>query len=158
MGRLVAIHIDQESIRAGSRDVQVEREQAIMDVILENNFTLIGDPEAKNSPEYELNLSLVENRLQFLINRPDGQHVGTHILSLSPFRKIIKDYFLVCESYYEAIKLSASAKIEAIDMGRRGLHNEGTQLLLDRLNGKIDIDFETGRRMFTLICALHWKG
>lgn len=155
MGRIIAIHIDEESIRAGSRDVQVEREQAIADVILENEFTIIGD---ETGGDYELNLSLIDKRLIFALSRPSGDMVATHILSLSPFRKIIKDYFLVCESYYEAIKIAASAKIEAIDMGRRGLHNEGTTLLIERLNGKIDLDFETGRRMFTLICALHWKG
>ena len=80
------------------------------------------------------------------------------MLSLTPFKKIIKDYFLICESYYDAIRSSTPNQIEAIDMGRRGIHNEGSQILNDRLDGKIDIDFDTARRLFTLICVLHWKG
>lgn len=155
MGQLVAIHIDENSIRAGNRDVQIEREQAIADVLMNNHFTPIGEQE---EGYYSLTLSLVEKRLQFNITHENGDFIITHILSLSPFRRIIKDYFLICESYYEAIKIASPAKIEAIDMGRRGLHNEGTSLLQERLAGKIDIDFETGRRLFTLICALHWKG
>jgi uncharacterized protein (UPF0262 family) len=84
--------------------------------------------------------------------------VVTHILSLTPFRRIVRDYHMICESYYEAIRSSTPSQIEAIDMGRRGLHNEGSQTLLDRLSGKIDLDFDTARRVFTLICVLHWRG
>ena len=88
----------------------------------------------------------------------DGGPVATHILSLTPFRKIVKDYYMICDSYYTAIKTATPSQIEAIDMGRRGLHNEGSQLLLDRLSGKIDMDFNTARRLFTLVCVLYWKG
>ncbi len=84
--------------------------------------------------------------------------LATHILSLTPFRKIVKDYYMVCDSYYAAIKTATPSQIEAIDMGRRGLHNEGSQLLQDRLAGKIEMDFDTARRLFTLVCVLHWKG
>ena len=94
----------------------------------------------------------------FAISREDGATVVTHILSLTPFRRIVKDYFMICESYYEAIRSATPSQIEAIDMGRRGLHNEGSQTLLDRLAGKIDIDFDTARRLFTLVCVLHWRG
>ena len=92
------------------------------------------------------------------ISREDGADVVTHILSLTPFRRIVKDYYLICESYYDAIRSSTPSHIEAIDMGRRGLHNEGSQTLMDRLAGKIEIDFDTARRLFTLVCVLHWRG
>ena len=100
----------------------------------------------------------MEARLVFAISRENGEDVVTHILSLTPFRRIVKDYFLICESYYDAIRSSTPSHIEAIDMGRRGLHNEGSQTLMDRLSGKIDIDFNTARRLFTLVCVLHWRG
>ena len=107
---------------------------------------------------YRLKLSLVEARLVFAISRENGEDVVTHILSLTPFRRIVKDYYLICESYYEAIRNSTPSQIEAIDMGRRGLHDEGSQTLKDRLSGKIDVDFGTARRLFTLVCVLHWRG
>jgi uncharacterized protein (UPF0262 family) len=84
--------------------------------------------------------------------------LATHILSLTPFRRIVKDYFMICESYYEAIRSASPSRIEAIDMGRRGIHNEGSQTLMDRLNGKIEVDFDTARRLFTLVCVLYWRG
>ena len=94
----------------------------------------------------------------FAISREDGELVATHILSLTPFRRIVKDYYMICESYYAAIRTSTPSQIEAIDMGRRGLHNDGSQTLLERLAGKIEIDFDTARRLFTLVCVLHWRG
>ena len=100
----------------------------------------------------------MDAKLVFAISRENGDAVVTHILSLTPFRRIVKDYFLICESYYDAIQASTPSHIEAIDMGRRGLHNEGSQTLMDRLSGKIDIDFDTARRLFTLVCVLHWRG
>ena len=110
------------------------------------------------SGPYRLKLSLAEQRLVFAISRESGEPVVTHILSLTPFRRIVKDYYMICESYYDAIRSSTPSQIEAIDMGRRGLHNEGSQTLLDRLSGKIEIDFDTARRLFTLVCVLHWRG
>jgi uncharacterized protein (UPF0262 family) len=92
------------------------------------------------------------------VTRPDGNPVIAHFLSLTPFRRVVKDYFTMCESYYSAIRTESPAKIEAIDMGRRGLHNEGSELLIERLKDKVAVDFDTARRLFTLICALHWKG
>jgi uncharacterized protein (UPF0262 family) len=152
--RLIDVALD-ETIGRSTPDVEHERAVAIYDLIEENSFQPVGD--AAGGP-YKLKLSLVESRLVFSVTREDGTAVITHILSLTPFRRIVKDYFMICESYYEAIRSSTPSQIEAIDMGRRGLHNEGSQTLLDRLSGKIDVDFDTARRLFTLICVLHWRG
>ena len=152
--RLVDVALD-ETIGRSTPDVEHERAVAIYDLIEENSFQPVGD--SLGGP-YKLKLSLVESRLVFSVTREDGSAVITHILSLTPFRRIVKDYFMICESYYDAIRSSTPSQIEAIDMGRRGLHNEGSQTLMDRLGGKIDVDFDTARRLFTLICVLHWRG
>lgn len=152
--RLIDVELD-ESIGRSTPDIEHERAVAIFDLIEENSFQPVNDDG--NGP-YRLRLSLVDHRLVFAISRQDGAEVVTHILSLTPFRRIVKDYFMICESYYDAIRSSTPSQIEAIDMGRRGLHNEGSQTLLDRLAGKIDIDFDTARRVFTLVCVLHWRG
>ena len=151
--RLVDVELD-ESIGRSTPDVEHERAVAVFDLIEENSFCPVGD----DGGPYRLKLSLVESRLVFAVCREDGAAVVTHILSLTPFRRIVKDYYLICESYYDAIRSSTPSHIEAIDMGRRGLHNEGSQTLMDRLSGKIDIDFDTARRLFTLVCVLHWRG
>lgn len=152
--RLLDVELD-ESIGRSTPDVEHERAVAIFDLIEENAFHPIGD--AAGGP-YKLRLSLLESRLIFLIARENGDEVATHILSLTPLRRIVRDYFLICESYYEAIRSASPSKIEAIDMGRRGLHNEGSQTLQTRLKGKIEVDFNTARRLFTLVCVLHWRG
>lgn len=152
--RLVDVELD-ESIGRSTPDVEHERAVAIFDLVEENSFAPVGD--AAGGP-YRLRLSLVEARLVFAIARENGEEVVTHILSLTPFRRIVKDYHMVCESYYEAIRSATPSQIEAIDMGRRGLHNEGSQTLMDRLAGKIELDFDTARRLFTLVCVLHWRG
>ena len=152
--RLVDVELD-ESIGRSTPDVEHERAVAIFDLIEENSFCPVSD---QGAGPYRLRLSLMEARLVFAISRENGEEVVTHILSLTPFRRIVKDYFLICESYYDAIRSSTPSHIEAIDMGRRGLHNEGSQTLMDRLSGKIDIDFNTARRLFTLVCVLHWRG
>ncbi|MQT13141.1 UPF0262 family protein [Segnochrobactrum spirostomi] len=153
--RLVAVTLDEASIARTTRDIDHERAIAIYDLVEENTFAPVGDTE--DGP-YKLTLAIRERRLVLDITRPDGRPVATHLLSLSPFRGVLKDYFLICESYYQAIRSASPSQIEAIDMGRRGIHNEGSQLLMERLEGKIEIDFDTARRLFTLICALHWKG
>jgi len=153
--KLVDVSLDGDSFERSRPDIEHERAVAIFDLIEENAFAPVGDE--KGGP-YKLVLSVVEKRLVFNITREDDEPVITHALSLSPFKKIIKDYFLICESYYEAIRTLSPAQIEAIDMGRRGIHNEGSEILQDRLNGKIEIDFTTARRLFTLICVLHWRG
>jgi uncharacterized protein (UPF0262 family) len=152
--RLVSVVLDDASIGRSGPDVEHERAIAIYDLIEENRFEPVGD---RGGP-YALRIALAERRLVFEITREDGTPVVTHMLSLTPFRRVVKDYFLVCESYYAAIRTESPSRIEAIDMGRRGLHNDGSKLLADRLKNKIELDFDTARRLFTLICALHWKG
>ena len=152
--RLVAVTLDEASIGRGSPDQEHERAVAIFDILEANAFAL---PEHDGGP-YALHLALVENRLCFDVRTADGAPVIAHHLSLSPFRKVIKDYEMICDSYYKAIRSASPAQIEAIDMGRRGLHNEAAELLLERLAGKVVLDHDTARRLFTLIFALHWKG
>lgn len=152
--RLKAIYLDGDSIGIGSPDQEHERQIAIYDLIEENSF---GLPD-KNDGPYSLNIALHEAKLMLDISGNDGGQRAVHILSLTPFRKILRDYFMICESYYDAIRTQTAAQIEAIDMGRRGLHNEGAELLRERLAGKITCDTDTARRLFTLITALHWKG
>ena len=150
--RLEKVELDEDSLAAVSRDQEQERQIAIFDLLEENFF----HPEGAEAGPYELKMGLVENRLLLDIRGPAYER--RHILSLSPFRSLIKDYFMICESYYEAIRNSTPQQIEALDMGRRGLHNEASELLRRRLEGKIETDVDTSRRLFTLICALHWRG
>ncbi|MCC6946133.1 MAG: UPF0262 family protein [Bradyrhizobiaceae bacterium] len=152
--RLVNVTLDETSIGRANPDVEHERAVAIYDLLEENRFAPAGDAGGP----YALRIALVENRLVFHVTRENGASVITHMLSLTPFRRVVKDYFLICESYYAAIKTESPSRIEAIDMGRRGLHNDGSTLLMERLKDKIDMDFDTARRLFTLVCALHWKG
>ena len=152
--RLIDVELD-DTIGRSTPDVEHERAVAIFDLIEENSFRPVDDT---GPGPYRLKLSLVEARLVFAISRENGEDVVTHILSLTPFRRIVKDYYLICESYYEAIRNSTPSQIEAIDMGRRGLHNEGAELLQARLDGKIALDHETARRLFTLVAALQRKG
>ncbi|MFC3162994.1 MULTISPECIES: UPF0262 family protein [Ciceribacter] len=151
--RLCDVILD-ETIGRSTPDVEHERAVAIFDLIEENSFEPVGHPGGP----YKLYLSLVDSKLVFSIKTEKEEAVATHILSLTPFRRIIRDYFMICESYYEAIRSSTPSQIEAIDMGRRGVHNEGSQTLMDRLSGKIRIDFDTARRLFTLVCVLYWRG
>jgi uncharacterized protein (UPF0262 family) len=150
--RLQSVEIDDASLGAASRDQEQERQIAIYDLLEENYFA----PEGAPSGPYGLRMGLLDNRLLLDVTGPDYQR--RHILSLSPFRGLIRDYFLICESYYQAIRNSTPQQIEALDMGRRGLHNEASNLLQQRLSGKIETDLDTARRLFTLMCALHWRG
>ena len=150
--RLQSVELDAESLAAVSRDQEQERQIAIFDLIEENFFF----PEGAEGGPYDLKMGLLENRLVLDVRGPTYER--RHILSLSPFRTLIKDYFMICDSYYQAIRSSTPAQIEALDMGRRGLHNEASELLQTRLKGKIETDLDTARRLFTLICALHWRG
>ncbi len=152
--RIAELVLDERTVMRRSPDVEHERKVAIFDLLEENSFA----PTGSEGGPYLLHLAIEENRLVFDIRLEGGEAHGKIMLSLSPFRKIIKDYFMICESYYDAIKTAAPAQIEAIDMGRRGLHNEGSELLRERLAGKVEIDFDTSRRLFTLICVLHIKG
>jgi uncharacterized protein (UPF0262 family) len=152
--RLVSIVLDEATVVRRTREIEQEREIAIYDLLEENSFT----PTGSGGGPYNLVLAVEENRLVFDIRLADDAPHGKVMLSLTPFRRVIKDYFLVCESYYKAIRNAPPSQIEALDMGRRGLHDEGSKVLKDRLAGKIDVDFDTARRLFTLICVLHLKG
>ena len=152
--RLYAITLDPGSIRRSSSTVEHEREVALYDLLDTNSFELAGH----DGGPYRLGLAVVEDRLVFAVGDEATEALITHVLSLTPFRRIVRDYFTVCESYYQAIRTAPPSRIQAIDMGRRGLHDEGSQLLVERLKGKIVVDHATARRMFTLLCALHWKG
>jgi len=151
--RLVAVTLDEASIARGNPDQEHERAIALYDILEGNSFSVPG----REGP-YTLVLGLVENKLSFAISTANGDPVMTHLLSLSPFRRVIRDYEMICESYYNAIRTASPSQIEAIDMGRRGLHNEASETLKQRLDGKVDLDHDTARRLFTLIFALHWKG
>jgi uncharacterized protein (UPF0262 family) len=152
--RLVSVTLDEASIERGTPDQEHERAIAIYDLIEENRFSIPGHEDGP----YSLALALVANRLSLDIRTENASPIVTHLLSLSPFRKVIKDYFLICESYYAAIRSASPDRIEAIDMGRRGVHDEGAGIVIERLEGKIEIDHKTARRLFTLIAALTWKG
>ncbi|MFL6795906.1 MAG: UPF0262 family protein [Xanthobacteraceae bacterium] len=153
--RLVAVTLDENSIGRSNSDVEHERAVAIYDLLEDNSFGPEGD---ESGGPYALHLSIDGTRLAFDIRREDGSPVVAHLLSLSPLRKLVKDYFMVCDSYYAAIRTATPDRIEALDMARRALHDEGSQLLMERLAGKVSLDFDTARRLFTLVCVLHWKG
>ncbi|HVB90374.1 MAG TPA: UPF0262 family protein [Beijerinckiaceae bacterium] len=152
--RLAVVTLDEASIGRGTPDQEHERAIAIYDLLEENCFGLPGRADGP----YALAISLQDAKLVFQVSGAGREASITHILSLTPFRRILKDYFSVCETYYAAIRTATPAQIEAIDVGRRSLHNEGAQLLADRLEGKIECDLDTARRLFTLVTALHWKG
>lgn len=150
--RLARVELDESSLAALSPEQDDERRVAIVDLIASNSFR----PEEADKGPFALKLSTVEARLAMDITGPGYER--RFLLSLSPLRGVIKDYFLLCESYYAAVRNATGAQIEALDMGRRGLHNEGAALLKERLRGKVTVDEDTARRLFTLICALHWRG
>jgi uncharacterized protein (UPF0262 family) len=152
--RLVAIKLDEASIGRANPNIEHEREVAIFDILESNQFEL----EGRDDGPYVLNLAIVEDRLVFAVGQEDGGDTFTVVLSLTPLRRVMKDYFIVCESYYQAIRTAPPSRIQSIDVGRRALHDEGSRVLVERLKGKISVDRDTARRLFTLICALHWKG
>jgi uncharacterized protein (UPF0262 family) len=152
--RLVAVELDERTVVRRTREIEQEREIAIYDLLEANSFA----PRGSEGGPYRLVLAVEENRLVFNIALEDDAPHGRILLSLTPFRRIIKDYFLVCESYFKAIRDAPPHQIEALDMGRKGLHDEGSAILRERLKDKIDVDFDTARRLFTLLCVLHLKG
>lgn len=153
--RLIGIGFDSDSIaRSANPNVDHEREVAIYDILEDNTFAL----EGRDDGPYKLVLSTLNHRLVFNVQDENDEPLVAHVLSFTPLKRIIRDYFIVCDSYYEAIKSAPPSRIQAIDMGRRGLHDEGSKTLAERLKGKISMDHDTARRLFTLICALHWKG
>ena len=150
--KLRNVTIDEAALGAASRDQEQERQIAIFDLVEDNVF----EPEEAQGGPYDLSLTMVENKLALDIRGPGYER--RHLLSLSPFRGVLKDYRMICESYNDAIRNATPGQIEALDMGRRGIHNEGSDLLRERLKGKVGLDHDTARRLFTLICALHWRG
>ena len=151
---LCGVQLDEKTLVRRRPEVEHERAIAIYDLLEENHFQPIGD----FSGPYFLHIRLEENRLVLDIRSEDDTPLTEITLPMLPFRSIIKDYFLVCESYYGAIKRAMPSQIEAIDMGRRGLHDEGSELLRERLSGKVEVDLGTARRLFTLVCVLHIRG
>lgn len=152
--RIVKITLDERSVVRRSPDVEHERAVAIFDLLEENDFA----PAEISGGPYHVHLAIEEDRLVFDIRSARGKTLGKIALALAPFRRIVKDYFTVCESYYAAIRTASPSRIEAIDMGRRALHDEGSNLLKDRLAGKVELDHNTARRLFTLLCVLHIRG
>ena len=153
-GRLAAVTLDEISLGTPNDDIEHERRVAIYDLIQENQFKPVGH----DGGPYTLQLGISGNRLVFDIRLTDGTPVIAHLLSLAPFRRIVKDYFVVCDGYYAAIRTATPDRIEALDIGRRSLHDEGSRLVMERLKRKVDVDFDTARRLFTLITVLHWRG
>jgi uncharacterized protein (UPF0262 family) len=149
--RIAKITLDERTVVRRNADIEHERAVAIFDLLEENTFA----PVAGHQGPFNLHLSIEENRLVFDISDAEDNALERVALPLQPFRRIVKDYFLVCESYFNAIRRSSPSQIEAIDMGRRGLHNEGSELLRERLADKVAIDNNTARRLFTLLCVLH---
>lgn len=150
--RIIEITLDEGSIKSWGPDVDHERRVAIFDLLEANTFRPAGE---EFSGPYRVRLSIEDNRLAIDIGGADGASQGRIILPLTPFRRIVREYFQVCESYFAAIKGATPSRIEAIDMGRRGIHNQGSELLVERLEGRAEVDFDTARRLFTLICVLH---
>lgn len=152
--RLINIVLDEKTFVRRKPEVEHERAIAIYDLLEENHFRLLGE----FAGPYILKISLIDNRLRLDIESEGGYPLAEAFVAMAPFRGIVKDYFIMCESYYSAVKMLTPAQIEAIDMGRRGLHNEGSRMLADYLADKIEIDFVTARRLFTLVCVLHIRG
>lgn len=150
----MAVTLDEASVGHGTADQEHERRVAIFDLLEENSFGLVGHERGP----YHLTVALYDSKLAFDVRTESGEPVMVHLLALQPLRRLLRDYMMICDSYVAAIRSATPEQIEAIDMGRRGLHNEAAQWLSDRLSGKIVADFDTMRRLFTLVTALHWKG
>ena len=151
---IAGITLDEHTVVRRSPDIEHERAVAIFDLLEENHFA----PASGCTGPYHLHLSIEENRLNIEVRSAANGSSETIVVPLAPFRGIVRDYFMVCDSYYEAIRRSSLAQIEAIDVGRRSLHNEGSSLLMERLADKVEVDLDTARRLFTLICVLHLRG
>jgi len=151
--RIESIFLDERTVVNRSPQVEHERKVAIYDLLEDNHLHLIGGPDGP----YALHLSIEDNRLAFDVRDTHDKPLKNFILALSPFRSIVREYLMVCDSYYKAIKTASPSQIEAIDMGRRGLHNDGSDLLEQRLKDKVELDRNTARRLFTLVCVLHIK-
>jgi len=152
--RIAKITLDERTVVRRNPDIEHERAVAMFDLLEENSFAPAGDTPGP----FHLHLGIEENRLVLDIRSTDEAPIDRVLLPLRPFRGIVKDYFLVCESYFNAIRTASPSRIEAIDMGRRALHNEGSELLRERLAERVAVDLNTARRLFTLVCVLHIRG
>ena len=159
MSRIIAITLDDSGLPAPTPEIEQERKVAMFDLLEDNSFTLPARDGREVPPgPYNLDLSIKERRLVFGVQDEASKAETAFHLSLGPFRQVVKDYFQICESYFDAVKRLPPAQIEAIDMARRGIHMEGARTLQERLDGKAEIDIDTARRLFTLICVLHFGG
>ncbi len=159
MPRIVHIELDDANLPPPTPEIEQERRVAIFDLLEENSFTLPAREDRDTPPgPYRLGLAIRDRRLVFDLVTEDNKPAGQFHLSLGPFRQVVKDYFQICESYFDAVKTAAPSQIETIDMARRGIHNEGARVLQERLEGKAEVDTDTARRLFTLICVLHFGG
>lgn len=152
--RLVEITLDQRSLGPANANIEHEREVAIFDILDGNAFAVDG----MDVGPYRLNLAIADDRLQLTVRDEDPEPVASHQVPLTPLKRVMKDYFLVCDDYYAAVRTAPPARIQAIDLNRRTLHDEGSKILAEKLSGKVTVDADTARRLFTLLCALHWKG
>jgi uncharacterized protein (UPF0262 family) len=156
--RIIHVELDEATILWRNADIEQERRIAIFDLIEENRFRPLRACAAGREGPYRLRLSVSDGRLAMDIADEQGAHLETQVLGLGRFRRPIREYFAICDSYYQAIRKATAHEIETIDMARRGVHNEAADLLLERLDGKVETDFATARRLFTLICVLHIRG
>lgn len=157
MSRLIQIDIDDAGLPAPTPEIAQERRVAVFDLLEDNSFALPEREErASSAGPFKLTLAIRERRLVFDILTENDEKAAEFHLSLGPFRQVVKDYFQICESYFDAVKKLPPSQIETIDMARRGIHNEGARILQERLGGKAVVDLDTARRLFTLICVLHW--
>lgn len=152
--RLIEITLDQKSLGRANSNIEHEREVAIFDILDGNSFAV----EGMEAGPYRLHLAIIDDRLQLTVRDEDSEPVAAHQVPLTPLKRVMKDYFLVCDAYYDAVRTQPPAKIQAIDLNRRTLHDEGSTILAEKFNGKVAVDADTARRLFTLLCALHWKG
>lgn len=157
-GDICQMEIDDSGLPAPTPEIEQERKVAIFDLLESNSFVLPDREGRAVPPPYRILLAIRDRRLVFDVDTEDGQDAAEFHLSLSPFRQVVKDYWQICESYFDAVKKLPPSQIEAIDMGRRGIHDEGARVLQERLEGKADIDHDTARRLFTLVCVLHFGG
>lgn len=159
MSYISHIVIDDSALPPPTPEIEQERKVAIFDLLEQNEFRIVGkDGRAVPEGPYTLHLAIRDKRLVFEIKTEAGDVAAEFHLSLGPFRQVVKDYYQICESYFEAVKRLPPSQIEAIDMARRGIHNEGARVLADRLEDKVELDTDTARRLFTLICVLHFGG
>ncbi len=157
MSKLLSVEIDEAGLAPPTPEIEQERKVAIFDLLEDNSFALPArEDRTVPAGPFNLLLAIRERRLVFDLTSENGDKAAEFHLSLGPFRQVVKDYFQICESYFDAVKKMPPSQIEAIDMARRGIHNEGARVLQERLEGKAEVDIDTARRLFTLICVLHW--